>query len=231
MAITVLQVIDAAIGLAQLDQSFRPQGRLYYNLAIREQNRDFDWPYYNKLSDPENFIAGQTEYDLPDDYSRSDTVYLYANGQRGRQIKMLDKTLFDQLRVPDPATSGSPRICTVDRNAGKLVFECVPGQDGFIHRYFRKASEIDVNGSNDADVPDFDDETFLIQKIAQWFFDYTDDDRYTRKVSEVDKKLREAKLNVYNIDDNSVVDLNNSVHIPGRRPTRGGGGGSSGSLF
>lgn len=232
MAITVLQVIDTAIGIAQLDSSFRPQGRLYYNLALREQNRDFDWPYYNKITPLQNFVAGQTDYDLPEDYSRSDTVYLAsASGQRGRPIKMLDKTLFDQLRVPEGSTFGSPRICTVDNNLGVLIFECSQNQDGFIHRYFRKAAEIDINGSNDSDEPDFEDETFLIQKISQWMLDYTDDDRYTRKVSEVDKKLREAKLNVFDTDDNSVVLLNNAVHVPGRRQTRGGGGGGSGSSF
>lgn len=231
MAITVGDVLNTAIQFAQLDSQFLPMARLYYNLALREQTRDFKWPFFRVTGGTENFIAGQLNYDLPEDYARGDTVYLYSQGQRGREIKIVDPTIFDQLKVSDVNLIGTPRICKIDQDLAKLVFECAPNQDGYQLNYFRKATEIDTQGSNDADAPDYEDEMMLIQKITQLLMEYTDDERYSRKMQEVDKKLREAKLNVYDTDANSVINLSNSVHVPGRRPSRGGNGGGWGSNF
>jgi hypothetical protein len=230
MAITVLQVVDTALGIAQLDSNFRPKARLYYNLSLREAVRDFDWPYFRRSAGNQNFLQGQTQYDLPEDYSRAETCYYISqNGQRGRQIKLLEPEMFDQLRVQDPSVIGVPRYGLIDRNNGKIVFECAPAEGGFYFTYFRKAAEIDISGGNDNDAPDFEDETFLIQKITQWFFDYADDERYDRKSAEISKKLRDAKINVYDTDDNSVIQLNTFKFVPGRRPTRGGGGSGQGT--
>lgn len=223
MAITVLDVLDTAIGIAGFDVQFRPKARLYYNLSIREQSRDFDWPFWNLLADPVNFVTGQVEYDLPENYSRGDTVYLLdSNGNRGAQCYILEQTAFDAQRMItlEPAT---PRYCYVDQNRRKLVFEAAPATGGYVLRYFRKGTEIDISGADDANAPDFEDETFLIKKITAWFMDYSDDDRYQAKMMETDKKLRENKLNVFDTDANSKVQLASSVHKPGRRPTRGGG--------
>lgn len=229
MAITVLQVIDTALGIAQLDASFRPQARLYYNLSLRELASDFDWPEYNKVTSTQSFLTGQTEYDLPEDYFRADNCYLMSGANRGRQIKIVDKTLFDSIRVGNPSTSGAPRIATIDQGTSKIIFESVPAQDGYVLRYFRRPVEIDTSGGDDALTPDFTDEISLIHRISQWCMDYTDDDRYQRKAAETDKSLRDTKFNIFDTDDNSIVNLNTSVHTPGRRPSRGGGG--SGSSF
>lgn len=231
MAITVGNVLTTAIQFSQLDNQFLPLARLYYNLVVREQGRDFKWPYYRKTTPTVSFIAGQLSYDLPIDYARGDTVYLYSQGQRGREIKIVDPTIYDQLKVSDANLIGTPRICKIDQNLAKLIVESSPSIDGFQLNYFRKAAEISVDGANDSDAPDFEDEMMLIQNITRHLMEYTDDDRYERKVSEVDKKLREAKLNVYDTDANSVINLSNSVHVPGRRPTRSGNGGNWGSNF
>lgn len=220
---TVATVINTAIDLAQMDSSFLPMARKFYNLVMEQQSKDFDWPVFRKTTALQSFIDGTVAYDVPADFSRSDYCYLFSSdGQRGAEILILSQLLFDRLKTA--TNSGVPRIAYIDQGNGQIVFENSQSPYKYKFTYFRKGTLIDLNGANDSDDIDFDDENYFIKAITTWLMDYSDDDRADAFLAKADKKLREAKLNVYDDDANSVVDYASAKFKAGRRPSRGGGG-------
>lgn len=229
---TVLDVIDTAIGMAQLDLSFRPLARGFYNRLLEKHARNFDFPYYRKVQADQNFIAGQLSYDLPDDYSRSDDCYLIGQGsQRGPEIRIVDPYYFDQLSVSN--YSGTPRVAKIDLSNRKIVFDGVPSSGTsyqFRHAYFRLPEAIDTEGGDDSESPDFEQPELLIQDLTAWLMKYTDDERQPGQAQETQQGLRDMKLNAYDQDPDPKVQLASSAFRPGSRPTRGSGGFGWGDL-
>jgi len=229
MAITVLQVLTTALEQAQLDNSssFLALARKYYNLVIRNLSRNTDWPVYNVSTSTVNFIAGQLSYNLPADYQRASTIYLVNtanNNASSNMILIVDKFKFDQLK--SPSLSGVPNIAWIDQDLGKVTFDSVPSQNyGYILNYYRKGTEIALDGSNDSAAPDFPDEMALIKDLTAWFMNYTDDQRAPMAEQKAKAQYGDFKQNVYDNSDDSIVQLAPSRQKPGRR--RGSGGWSS----
>ena len=90
MALTRIQIVDLALAQAGLDSGFRTNGRLWLNLVLQKLGQDFNWPEWKKITSYTSFVNGQSEYALPADFAKADTIYLYQlnNGleQRGEQI-------------------------------------------------------------------------------------------------------------------------------------------------
>lgn len=224
MSRTVQQVIDTALGLAQLDSGFQPTARLYYNLILEKFIADYDFPYYQKTQSPVNWTVGVTTYDLPNDYSRSDHCWVVdGNGNRGTEVLIVGKGRF---RIgASRSGSGAPRMAYIDKSQRKIVFECVPTTGGFELDYFRLPTDIDTEGGDDEDTIDFDDPQALIQELTSWLMKYRDDQRQPQQAAEAKMSLRDSKLNSFDEDSDSKVELASSVYKPGRRSGRGGGGG------
>ena len=198
MALTVLQVLQTALDQAQLDQSstFLAKARLYYNMVLANQGRNFDWPFYNKLNPDQNFLPGVTSYAVPADYQRSDSCFLIntANAnQQSAQIMIVEQYRFDLLKTP--TLNGIPTRAYIDQNNGLIVFESSPASATYSWRlrYFREPTLIDLGGANDSSTPDFPDEMALIKDITAWLMDYTDDERAPMKKQEVDKQYGSFK--------------------------------------
>lgn len=223
MAATVGEVISLSLAQAKLDDTFAQLARRHYNMIMREQSEDFDWPFWRKTADRTTFISGTTRYAVPEDYSRSDLVHYYtAEGQRGSKILICSPYEFDQLR--GSLGAGVPRYAYVDQESRELVFESAPASGSFELAYFRKGTEIDTEGGNDSDPVDFGSDSFIIKKLTAALLEYTDDDRQDAKDQKAEQKLVQMKRNVFDQDDNSVCELNSAKFRGGRRPMRGGGG-------
>lgn len=226
---TVIDVVDKAIGLAQLDLSFRPLARGYLNTILKNYSSNTNWPSYRLVQDDELFLSGQKEYDLPEDYSRSDDCYLVYNNsgtpQRASQILIVSPTRFRQMA--NTASSGVPRLAYIDLNGRKIVFESAPtnGTYSYSLAYFRQALNYDVNGGDDDDVLDFENPETIIQELAAWLMKYTDDERQPMQGQASKSSLRDTKINSFDEDDDSVTELATSKFRGGSRPPRGGGGG------
>lgn len=225
MPATVQNVIETALGLAQLDLSFRPLARRYYNYILRQQTNRFDWPFFRKQDVVTPFISGQTAYDLPLDYSRSDYIYLIdaATGKQSREILVTSQRNVDRSKSQSP---GTPRMAYIDQNNGKIVFETSPNQPAsFQLTYFRKGAEISEDGADDGNDIDFQDDLYVTKELVAMLMDYTDDERAGGAKSEAQQTLHDMKLNTYDEDADSKISLASGVHRAGRRPTRGSFGG------
>lgn len=223
-ASTVGNCITRAVELAQLDSSFLDLAREYYNMIMIDMSTSERLPYFRTQASDVPMIAGQVEYDLPDDWSRSDTCYLIDSNNNRKEIVIKSKYFFDRLQRPD-VTSGDPRLAYVDISRKKIVFDASPSAArSFRLTYFRKAVEIDETGANDSDDIDFESPLFVTYKIAAMLMDYNDDTRAPQFDAEAEKILAKMKMFGYDEDNDSKIELAPSFR-PGRRPTRSGGGG------
>ncbi len=227
MPLTVIQMVDYSLSQAGLDSSFQTQGKLSLKVILESAVRDFNWPFLRTHTAVTNLVAGTTSYALPTNYSRADTCYLFSNSQRAAEIALYDPVTFE--RIKNTSSSGVPAMAYIDILTQAIVFESAPvnGSYAFQLHYFKKDLDIDVSGNTtDNSVPAFQDQKYLIDKLIETFFEYQDDSRKDGKMQESSAQLGTSKKNVMDTDANSTVILATPAFRPGRRPTRGGGGGA-----
>lgn len=219
MAFTRIQLIDLAISQAQLDSSMRPLARSWLNLIIDKQVREFKWPFYNKLGPYTPFLSGQDEYTVPADYQRSDSMFVYtSSGQQANPIYIVEPYIFDQQRRGNLA--GNPAYAMIDLNRQKIVLSCKPGPsvtNGFKLRYFRFAQILSLTDADDNEIPDFEDQNWLLQELVKMGFEFLDDDRYQDKRGESREDLKLSKRQVYENDGTSTMPLETAHFRPRRR--------------
>lgn len=220
MPLTRIELVDVALRQAQLDSGFQNDGRIWLNLIIEEQARNFKWPFYNKLAPQVDWTPGQNSYDLPSDFLRSDFAYgSDTDGNRLQPIPIVEAYEFDYGLWG--ATSGIPQNAYVDRALGKIIFDATPSssEGGYRLRYFKKFTDLSTNSTDDNVIPDFEDQAFLIQELIKWCHKFTDDERYQEQKQEAAEKLIESKRNVYENDATSKIQLNGDI-FRGRYWTR-----------
>jgi len=210
MALNRLQIVDLAIAQAQLDSSYRAQARMWLNVIIDKQSSDFRWPFYNKQAAFTQFVVGSSSYLVPQDYSKSDSIYLYnVDGQRGAEVPIVEPYIFDQS-VPGNLT-GRPNFAMIDVTNQRIIFNATPGaadsQMGYKLRYFRMPNVLSLDVIDDTAIPDFADQNFLIQELIKWAFENLDDERYSQKAGEAQKNLQDTKRMVYENDGTSNFPL------------------------
>lgn len=221
---TVGFVINRAIQLAQLDSSsdFLVLARQYYNLALDNVTSTYDWPLF-RVQSPDTPFTGVRSYNLPADYSRSDTCFLIDPNGNSTRITIISKYRFDLLSTS--TLSGDPRFAYIDLNNLKIFFNSAPTTTRYWRlTYFRHTAEIDDQGADDTDLIDYDDPMFPTYKVAAMLLDYINDDRAQMFHSKADKILSDNKLLSLDEDNDSVMELAPRFR-QGSRPSRGGGSG------
>jgi len=202
--------MDYALGQAQLDSSFRPDARLWYNIIVTRLTDRFDYPFYRKSADG-TFLVGQKSYALPSDFKRADFCYqTNENGNQGAMIPIVDNYLFEQMN--GGSISGPSSVAKIDTAGDLIVFNTSVGSSGSTNGYrlfyFKKPTQVNTDGSNDAAVPDFDDQNTLMEELKAEAFEFRDDQRYGQKKQEAKDSLVQYQRNQYNDDSYSVVPLN-----------------------
>jgi len=217
---TVGYVCSRALELSQLDSGFNTLAHQYYNSVLRQVATDTDWPYYRIQGADVPLLAGQKVYDLPDDYNRSDTCYLIDQYNIKTAIIIVSKYKFDRLTSPN--VSGMPNIAYIDTQNNQIVFNTSVSQPcAYQLTYFRQPIETDEGGADDAEVIDFQNPMYLIYKIAAMMMDYNDDERANDFHAKADALFHKDRLNSYDEDNDSTIELGPSFR-PGSRPSRSG---------
>lgn len=224
--LTRLQLLTYALDQAQLDSSYLPQARLWLNHYIEKQARNFDWPWFRVVSSAVTMTPGTLSYSLASNYGRSDTLYLYQNAQRVKQVFIVEPSLFDQYNnnvnsagFPEVAyiQAASPIFDVSGNQIKTLVFNQAPNNSNisFVHTWFRRPVFLATTGAqattDDALVPDFEDQDMLLQEMMKVAFQNIDDDRQVSQMQISMQAAKEAKINAADQDDNSVVELATSV--------------------
>lgn len=220
---TVGFIVNRAVELSQLDSSFLPLARHYYNLIVDDLAISFNWPYYRVENPNIAFVSGQTKYDLPMDWVRSDTCYLIDQNNNRKELPIISKYRFDRLQNGGNSV-GDPRCCYTDLSNKKIVFDFSPNSLRYFQfTYFRHPILADESGGNDTDESDSESPMYVIYKICSMLLDYNDDERapgFEQKASAI---LAKNKLFAWDEDNNSIIELGTNYR-PGRRPTRNSGG-------
>jgi len=208
--LTLLQMIDYALNQAQLDSSFRPDARLWYNITVNRLANKYDYPFYRKKDDTV-FVPGTKDYSLPADFNRADTCYqIDSQGNQGAMIPILEPYLFDQMNGGN--ISGPSSVAMIDQLAAQIKFNTSLSDNnasvGYRLLYFRKPEQVDLTGTDDAAVPDFLDQDTLMEELKKNAFEFRDDPRYMQKKMEAKEALVEYQRNQYNNDSYSTVPLN-----------------------
>ncbi len=223
-------VCNRALELAQLDSvSFSELARQHYNLVLDDVSRAYDWPYFRVVWADQAMIPGQKAYDLPANYKRSDTCYLFDNNRSIREIFIVSKYQFDASFVPDTAR-GDPGLAYIDLDARQIVFNNSPSVQtrAFRLTYFRNPVEVDDQGGDDSNDIDFESPTYIMQELAACLMDFRDDDRADAWHAKANATLGKIKMNSYDEDSDSKIELSHAVFKPGRGRGRRGGFGSWG---
>lgn len=224
MAKTLSQLMTEALTQSGLDvNSFEPQCRSWVNTILNTQCRNGSWDYYKKTWADQPFITGQTIYTpLPTDFARPDlNIYLVQFGQRAGLIKMFDRGVWEVMRQQTP--TGTPQVCCIEwdytngAQVPSLLFDAVPSLSiplYFRMPYFRLATEVALDGTDDSKIPDFHDQNFLLEELKKMAFEHQDDERYTQKVQTNAEQLRQNKLYA-NMAQSSKILLAPELFPPG----------------
>lgn len=225
MSFTVIELVNAALDDAQLDQSsqFQQLGRRYLKFILEDLPKKFDWPVYRIQAPAVALVGGTTTYNLPTDFVRSDTCYLYQSAQRGSEILIIEKSEFDRLL--GPTTNGTPGCAYIDTKNKQIVFDQSPqGQYSYVLTYFGRDIDIVVaSTASDNLVPTFEDQLFLMKELTGMLMNYQDDERTQAQKGDARKTLADGKYNIIENSTSPNVELSHAAFRPGRRPTRGGG--------
>lgn len=225
---TRVQLMDEALHLAGLDSGYYTLTRGWLNTIIEAQARNFRWPFYAKTAPDVPFIAGQLAYDVPGDLAQPNTIFLVQNGQRGAEISIVDPGLFEVYKYGTAA--GSPRYATIytSYDAGAQVqtlnFDQVALNSNASYRlaYFRLPEPQSLDNTDDNNIPDFQNQDFLIEALIKVMNKDEDDSRYEAQKAEAAETERKAKFNTYPANSNTVT-LDRSRFAPGGRRRRGWG--------
>lgn len=216
--------MDYALNQAQLDSSFRQEARLWYNIVVNKLASYYDYPFYRtSVSIP--YVSGQRAYSLPADFKSADEAYQYdINGNTSIMIPLVDSYMFQQMSTGNVTGNGS--VAYVDTQSNEIVLNSAPNPGtnvGIKLFYFRKPVAIALDGSDDASVPDFQDQTLLMEELKAQAFEFRNDDRYMSKKQEIQKANIDFQRNMYQTDSYSNMNLN-AVNFRGtNRRTRGRG--------
>jgi hypothetical protein len=222
--LTLLQIMDHALSQAQMDSSFRPEARQWYNIIVNKLAAYTDYPFYRKSVDIP-YVAGQRRYALPADFKNADEAYeLDTQGNTSTPIPMLDAYMFRQMEAGN--VSGSASVAYVDTATNELVINSAPNSGnttGVRLFYYKSPAQVNLGGSDDASIPDFKDQQLLIEEMKAMAYEFRNDERYIQKKQEAKMAKMEFERNMYQDDSYSVIPLN-SVHFrSGSRRSRGRG--------
>ena len=222
MALTNIQLINLALEQSGLDSSFQTKARTWLNHVSLKLAERQDYPKFNTQSNIP-FVSGQRAYDLPATFLRSDSAYLYKNAedQRGVDILLVSKYMFDKYRV---SASGNPSIATIDEDNNQIIFNSIPNNalQGCRLRYFRKPVAIATDTTNDNDTPDFPDQDLLLQELQVMAYEFVGDPREQSKAQQAMATKRDFQKNMYNDDSFSQISLENTHFRPTSRRGRRG---------
>lgn len=223
MALTRIELINVALKQAGLDSGFQADARTWLNIILAKQARDFNWPEWAELTAYTVFVPGTSAYALPADFEKADTIYLYQlnNGayQRGEQIVIMDSYKFDEVNWM--TLDGTPNAAYIDLTNSQIQFNSEPNnnQQGYKLRYYKNAPQYSTSSADDTVVPDFKDQSFLIQELIKWMYEFQDDERYMQKRGESEQDLRKTQRNLYQNDASPQINLQNTT-FRGRRRNR-----------
>lgn len=208
--LTLLQMIDYALNQAQLDSSFRPDARLWYNITANRLANKYDYPFYYTKVDT-IFVPGTKDYSVPANFNRAETCYQIDNqGNQGVLIPILEPYLFNQMNGGN--ISGPSSVAMIDQLTAQIKFNTSLSDNnnsvGFRLFYYRKPVQVDLTGTSDSSVPDFLDQDTMMEELKKNAFEFRDDPRYMQKKMEAKEALVEYQRNQYNNDSYSTVPLN-----------------------
>lgn len=217
MALTRIQIVNQALDQAQLDSSFQAKGRNWLNIIIQKLSLRQNYLFYRVTQDT-LFVPLQTQYNLPSDFQRADTIYFIdSNGNQGNGIYLADSYQFDRWITN---ADGFPQFAYVKDEDGKLIFNSAPSTvqgQGFRFNYFKKPDALSLDATDDNVVPDFKDQFTLIEELIAMAYEFLDDERYKDKKMDAMKSNVDYQRLLNQTDGNSKMDLNAWVFRPTRR--------------
>lgn len=224
--LTNIEIIDFALQQAQLDTGFRAQAYTWLNHILNTRADRTDMLSYRKSLDTP-FTAGTRSYPYPDDFLRANAMFLVDNqGNVGAEILILDPYRFDAVNTG--AQTGYPSVCMIDTNTGLINFnQTAPSSADKLWRfkYYKKAPTYTFT-TDDAVVPDYEDQDTLLQELIAMAMEFTDDERQDKAKMKAKMTRQDYERNMYQSDLTSQVDLNRNVFRPRsnvlRRTYRGG---------
>jgi hypothetical protein len=209
-------MMDYALGQSQLDTSFRPDARLWYNIIVNKLSDYNDYPFYRE-SVLIPYVAGQKRYALPADFKNADEAYQTdTQGNTSVPIPLIDSYIFQQMSVGN--VSGSASVGYVDTGTRELVLNSVPNDSGVGVKffYYKQPLQVDLSGADDASIPDFIDQTLLMEELKLQAYEFRNDERYMQKKAEIKEADVKFQRNMYQDDAFSTIPLN-AVNFRGRR--------------
>jgi hypothetical protein len=221
--LTLLQIMDHALSQAQLDSTFRADARQWYNIIVNKLAAYSDYPFYRKSEDLP-YVQGQRRYALPADFKNADEAYqVDSNGFQSMMIPLVDSYMFNQMAAGN--VSGNASVAYIDTQTNEIVLNSAPlnGVVGIRLFYFKSPSQVDLDGADDASIPDFKDQQLLIEEMKAMAYEFRNDDRYQMKKQEAMRAKADFDRNMYQDDSYSVMPLNAVNFRSTNRRTRGRG--------
>lgn len=217
MALTRIQIVNLALDQSGLDTSFQAKARNWLNFIIQRLSLNQNYNFYRKSVDTP-FVPLQSNYTLPADFQRADTIFFIDNsGNQGNGIYLTDSYKFDQY-IRNGV--GFPSYAYIDEEDGTLNFNSGPQQvdtQAFRFNYFRAPATLSLDSTDDSVVPDFKDQATLVEELKVMAFDYLDDERATVQRQIADRTTQKYQRLMNQADGNSMMDLNNFTFRATRR--------------
>ncbi len=211
MPLSRIALVNHALDMAGLDSSFQAKARNWLNIILEKLSDTTDYRFLNKLqSTATAFSAGVSSYTLPVDFKRADACYWYhSTGQKGGEILVVEPYVFDQVSL---GISGFPTHAMIDEFNRYIIFNAAPSTSDktFKQRYWRTVTPLSLDSTDDAVVPDFNNQDVLIQELIAMCHEHSEDEREMAKKAEVEKAHQKHQRNEGQVGA-SVIDLDRNV--------------------
>lgn len=218
MSLTRIQIVNLALDQAGLDTSYQAKARNWLNFVTQKLAGQYNYKFYLETASDVPFVQNITSYNLPADFSKTDTIYrVSSTGTLGDQIFVLESYRFDQYAR---GLAGDPSLAMVDTEAGVIRFNTLPTSTtatSFRLRYFKKPATLSLDNTDDAVVPDFKDQNVLVQELMQMAYENLDDERFSDKRAEAKDANQKLQRNEFQAVDTGQIDLSHANFVRRRR--------------
>jgi len=217
MALDRIGIVNLALDQAGLDTSFQTKARGWLNYVTQSLADNYNYRFYRKVASDVPYLAGVKTYNLPTGFSKIDTIYRVSqDGSLGDQIFVMEPYAFDQYAR---GYTGDPTLALIDTRLLTITFNNTPStttSTSYRLSYFVQPAVLSTNSTDDAVIPDFQDQNVLIQELMKMAYEHQDDDRYLSKKADAKEANQELQRNQFQATDTGVMDLSHA-HFKSRR--------------
>lgn len=173
-----LEIVEVAVKQAGRSAELYAHSKLLLNNLLRNRALSKKYRVLKKIGTTITLVQGADTVDLPTDFGAAFESILPLDGSQ--PIIELESADFTERGGfhRSGSTTGCPIFCMVDREAGKVRFNCVANKNFDLQPiYYKLPAPYTLDSTDDNTKVWYEDDEALIEGLIARIYQYTDDPR------------------------------------------------------